>query len=355
MAVDGCIKPVPYNPPNDDSDDDDMPLTFKRPSSKNKTTAKPVPAPPKATKPPQTSTNGESSNPSKGKSVASTSKPLPASKPLPVANERTNLKRTLKLGKDSDDSEDEKPISKRLNLSSSGQKPASGSTSKVVSIKESVKKEEPPDDSDDEKPLIARFPNTTAKSTNTSKTTPSTRKPDSDDSEDEKPLASRFGASPNYSKSKEQVKNTPSTNKSLNKRPLSSSGTSAVTLSSSVKKVKTDAGSSSTKSTKDLKKSSTSSLKKDFKNKSKLKNKDSKNSKFKKPPGSGDGQKWTTLVHNGVIFPQPYSPHRVKMLYNGQPIDLTPEQEEVKQIWLFYIHGLNWVELVGLVCPVEMD
>jgi DNA topoisomerase I len=328
MAVDGCIKPVPYNPPNDDSDDDDMPLTFKRPSSKNKpTNVKPALAPPKATKLPQTSINGKSSNKSRGKLVASTSKPLS------VANERTNLKRTLKVEKDSDDSEDEKPISKKLNFSSSGQKPVSGGTNKVVSIKELAKKEEPPDDSDDEKPLIARFSNTTAKSTNTSRTTPSSRKPDSDDSEDEKPLSFRFGTSSNHSKSKEQVKDTPGTNKSLNKRPLSSSGNSAPTPSSSVKKVKTDAGSSSSKSTKDLKKSSTRFSKNDFKNKSKLKNKDSKNSKFKKPPGSGGGRKWTTLVHNGVIFPPPYSPHRVKMLYNGQPVDLTPEQEEVKYFW----------------------
>ncbi|KAJ4779877.1 DNA topoisomerase 1 [Rhynchospora pubera] len=351
MAVDGCIKPVPYNAPNDSSDDDDMPLTFKRSSSsKNKpTTTKPAPTPTKPAKPPQTSTNGQSSNPSKGKSVASTSKPPP------VTNEKTNLKRTLRIEKDSDDSEDETPISKRLNISSSGQKPVSGGTNKAASIKaslkkeapspsvresvkkeaplpsvkESGKKEEPSDDSDDEKPLISRFSNTTVKSSNTNKATPSNRKPDSDDSEDEKPLSARFGSSSNYSKSKEQVKDTPGTNKVINKRPLSSSGTNATTPSSSVKKVKTEGGSTSTKSAKVLKKTGTSSSKKDTKNKSKLKTKDSKNSKFKKPPGSGDGQKWTTLEHNGVIFPPPYQPHGVKMLYNGQPVDLTPEQEEV--------------------------
>nr|CAA74890.1 topoisomerase I [Pisum sativum] len=37
------------------------------------------------------------------------------------------------------------------------------------------------------------------------------------------------------------------------------------------------------------------------------------------------GRKWTTLVHNGVIFPPPYKPHGVKMLYMGRPVDLTPE------------------------------
>jgi DNA topoisomerase-1 len=48
-----------------------------------------------------------------------------------------------------------------------------------------------------------------------------------------------------------------------------------------------------------------------------------------KRQGSGAGKKWSTLEHNGVVFPPPYKPHGVKMLYNGQPVDLTPEQEEV--------------------------
>ncbi|XP_022940477.1 DNA topoisomerase 1 alpha-like [Cucurbita moschata] len=47
-------------------------------------------------------------------------------------------------------------------------------------------------------------------------------------------------------------------------------------------------------------------------------------------PSSGDGQKkWTSLVHNGVIFPPPYQTHGVKMIYKGKLVDLTPEQEEV--------------------------
>ncbi|KAK8589142.1 hypothetical protein V6N13_088011 [Hibiscus sabdariffa] len=62
--------------------------------------------------------------------------------------------------------------------------------------------------------------------------------------------------------------------------------------------------------------------------------KEFKNSKYIKSsrvsPSSGDGQKkWSTLVHNGVIFPPPYKPHGIKMLYEGRPVDLTPEQQEV--------------------------
>ncbi|KAH7288776.1 hypothetical protein KP509_31G042500 [Ceratopteris richardii] len=47
------------------------------------------------------------------------------------------------------------------------------------------------------------------------------------------------------------------------------------------------------------------------------------------PPGAGGGQKWTTLEHSGVIFPPPYKPHGIKILYEKKPVTLTPEQEEV--------------------------
>ncbi|KAG7606163.1 DNA topoisomerase 1 beta [Arabidopsis thaliana] len=58
--------------------------------------------------------------------------------------------------------------------------------------------------------------------------------------------------------------------------------------------------------------------------------KDSKYSKSSKSLPSGDGQKkWKTLQHNGVIFPPPYKRHGVKILFQGKPVDLTPEQEEV--------------------------
>ncbi|KAG8799490.1 DNA topoisomerase 1 [Serendipita sp. 411] len=46
----------------------------------------------------------------------------------------------------------------------------------------------------------------------------------------------------------------------------------------------------------------------------------------------GDGsKKWDTLVHAGLLFPPPYIPlpRHVKMLYDGKPVDLPPESEEV--------------------------
>ncbi|CAN8248310.1 unnamed protein product [Cochlearia groenlandica] len=58
--------------------------------------------------------------------------------------------------------------------------------------------------------------------------------------------------------------------------------------------------------------------------------KDTKYTTSTRSAPSGDGQKkWKTLEHNGVIFPPPYKRHGVKIFYQGKPIDLTPEQEEV--------------------------
>ncbi|KAI6779582.1 dna topoisomerase i [Emericellopsis cladophorae] len=54
----------------------------------------------------------------------------------------------------------------------------------------------------------------------------------------------------------------------------------------------------------------------------------------------GDGSiKWHTLEHNGVIFPPEYEPmpKHVKMRYDGEPIDLSIEAEEVASFWVHLI------------------
>lgn len=38
---------------------------------------------------------------------------------------------------------------------------------------------------------------------------------------------------------------------------------------------------------------------------------------------------WDRLEHNGPLFPPLYQPHGVKMLYDGEPVDLNAEEEEV--------------------------
>ena len=43
--------------------------------------------------------------------------------------------------------------------------------------------------------------------------------------------------------------------------------------------------------------------------------------------------KWKHMEHNGVLFPPEYEPHGIKIKYKGEPIELTPEQEEVATFW----------------------
>jgi len=42
-----------------------------------------------------------------------------------------------------------------------------------------------------------------------------------------------------------------------------------------------------------------------------------------------DEVKWTTLEHNGVLFPPAYVPHGLPLIYDGKPIVLPPAAEEV--------------------------
>ena len=58
-------------------------------------------------------------------------------------------------------------------------------------------------------------------------------------------------------------------------------------------------------------------------------------------PTKGDGTiKWTTLEHNGVVFPPEYEPlpKNVKFIYDGKPLDLHLEAEEIAT---FYGSMLN--------------
>ncbi|KAG8046514.1 hypothetical protein GUJ93_ZPchr0008g13757 [Zizania palustris] len=275
-----------------------------------------------------------------------------------------NLKKASAAGERADD--DNKPLSLKINST----KVPSSSMNKATLLKTTPKILQTGDDSEDDKPLFSRLPtNAAVKSGGNA----------SDDSEDDKPLAARFSkvtgsgnASASISSSKEKVlstnlkpsssnkvsNNDMSTSRNSIKRPIDSNNQTSsalkkakpsdVSASASVKReykaddndniplsqrLKMGESSKSKPPAKNIVKKSPSSFKKDNK-KMKMKTKKTvKNSQFSKkmkvPPGSGGGQKWTTLEHNGVIFPSPYKPHGVKMLYNGQPVDLTTDQEEV--------------------------
>ena len=46
--------------------------------------------------------------------------------------------------------------------------------------------------------------------------------------------------------------------------------------------------------------------------------------------------KWKTFKHNGVLFPEPYIPHNIPLLYDGVKIELKPDSEEYATIYAKY-------------------
>ena len=69
--------------------------------------------------------------------------------------------------------------------------------------------------------------------------------------------------------------------------------------------------------------------------------------KWWEDPTKGDGtKKWDTLQHNGVVFPPPYEPlpGNVKMRYDGVPISLNPDAEEIAGFYGGMLNSTHNVE-----------
>src|SRR3989304_6997995 len=47
--------------------------------------------------------------------------------------------------------------------------------------------------------------------------------------------------------------------------------------------------------------------------------------------------KWTTLKHNGVLFPPEYEPHNIPVIYEGENIYLEPAAEEAATFYAKYL------------------
>ncbi|KAK7941281.1 eukaryotic DNA topoisomerase I [Apiospora aurea] len=67
---------------------------------------------------------------------------------------------------------------------------------------------------------------------------------------------------------------------------------------------------------------------------------------WNKPKKEDDSTKWETLEHNGVMFPPPYEPlpKHVKLLYDGTPVTLHPDAEEVATFFGGMLHQPHHVE-----------
>ena len=62
---------------------------------------------------------------------------------------------------------------------------------------------------------------------------------------------------------------------------------------------------------------------------------------------ANDGtKKWDTLEHSGVVFPPPYEtlPKNVKLLYDGKPVSMHPDAEEVASFFGSMLNSTHNVE-----------
>ena len=57
----------------------------------------------------------------------------------------------------------------------------------------------------------------------------------------------------------------------------------------------------------------------------------------------GGGYKWTTLEHNGLLFPPEYKPHGILFIYDNKNISLSPLAEECAMLYAKFI-GTDYVQ-----------
>ncbi|KAK6151833.1 hypothetical protein DH2020_014468 [Rehmannia glutinosa] len=345
----------------DDMYEDDMPLVFKRSSSSakqkqsNSSSQKHDPQLGKTT-PNVRSLNGLSTIAQKGRAVSSSTKP-PVKSPILSPKSSDSSAKTLSV-KSSD-------VNPKL-LTSVAEESKSiihGIKEEKASTEANGKPNQDTEDSEDDKPLSVRLPtglskvnsNHANKGLNASTLGQKSNIPKTKDSDDDVPLSSKFKAKSNTGVSTSRSSHSEGKKSFLVKADQNGSASIERTPSSILKKRPAD-GVASAEDEEDhvpiaqrMKKPTfadkkSSSAKKVTKHMSSLMKKTNKKSKkamkntmysqsSKVPPSSGEGQKWTTLVHNGVIFPPPYKPHGVKILYKGKHVNLTPEQEEVATIY----------------------
>lgn len=202
-------------------------------------------------------------------------------------------------------------------------KPVSSSRS---SSKRSVKKEEEDEDDFAEKKSSSRSASSSKKR--------SRRDEDEDDFEDEE--EEKKDKKKRSSSSSSSKRSSSSSSSSKKDKKSSSSRSSSSSSKSSSRKRKADDDEEEEKPSKGKAKTA-----KGGRASKKAKTEEGESSEWKwwleKKDGDEEGIKWTTLEWNGVLFPPAYEPHGVKLYYDGEPVELTSEQEEAATYYAQYL------------------
>ncbi|GAO50775.1 hypothetical protein SAICODRAFT_5454 [Saitoella complicata NRRL Y-17804] len=229
--------------------------------------------------------------------------PLPKKRQPPISNVKTALTGTdsSKRNAASSDSEEDIPLSKRQK------------TTKAV-------KSEPKSDSEDDVPLAKR-----AAAKRSAPTKSMKEESDSSDLSD----AESVNSAPKKKKAAPKRKAVKDDSDSDSDTPLAKRSPAK---KAAVKKEPTPKAAPKKRMTKAEKlKSEEAAANSSPAPSSDIKDEDEEEYKWWEAQNNDGSVKWTTLEHSGVLFPTPYEPlpSHVKMKYNGKPIDLHPDAEEV--------------------------
>ncbi|KAI8671267.1 DNA topoisomerase I [Fusarium keratoplasticum] len=117
-----------------------------------------------------------------------------------------------------------------------------------------------------------------------------------------------------------------------------SNGTAAKRKSNGVKKAESDSDAPISKKVKSApaKKGAKADSKTDSKKAKESGEEEEEFAWWLEPKKEDDSIKWNTLEHNGVLFPPEYEPmpKHIKLIYDGKPVNLAPEVEEVATFWV---------------------
>lgn len=126
-------------------------------------------------------------------------------------------------------------------------------------------------------------------------------------------------------KKTKKIKSEPVQSSSLPSPPAKKSATSKP------KKIKKEDGDVKVKTTKKEEQENEKKKREEEEEEDKKAKEEEEEYKWWEKENEDDTIKWVTLKHNGVIFPPPYQPlpSHIKLYYDGKPVDLPPQAEEV--------------------------
>jgi DNA topoisomerase-1 len=192
-----------------------------------------------------------------------------------------------------------------------------------------------PDDDSDDAPLkkTARNPNNAG--AKPKKALVSKAIKDESDSDDDKPLAKP--AAKRRSTGGTVAKKTNGVKKEDAETPKKPKKAPAASAKAAASKIKTTAARQAAKSAPKSEKEASEGLEGEIEEEFQW---------WNAPKKEDDSVKWTTLQHNGVLFPPEYTPmpSHVKLYYDGKPVNLPIDAEEVAWFFGSMLHSTHNVE-----------